>query len=223
MVSASPRKSTRTPGERVTSIQAVQDAALNIIDNEGLHVLSMRKLADRLGVGVMSLYRYVKTKDELLNAIAARVLEGVMEHPPSGIGWEEAVTQMMWRLEDTLRLHPDVAPLIVGNQAPLATLDPFREAMLTTLREAGLSVRQSAHATTALIAYATGVALIERSVSALGQPGMRSIADEFPRVAEARSFYAEANPEEARRTRFKAGLNYLLDGIKADLDADRRS
>ncbi|WP_150460444.1 TetR/AcrR family transcriptional regulator [Nesterenkonia ebinurensis] len=86
------------PGpKRTLTIEGIVAAAIAIADNEGIEALSMRRVADELGAGAMSLYRYVPSKTELLNLMLDHV------HAPtdaSGCTWREvteAHARQTWR------------------------------------------------------------------------------------------------------------------------------
>jgi AcrR family transcriptional regulator len=63
--------------------EQILDAALALVDREGIDALTVRRLASELGVGMMSLYYHVADKDALLEGVAERVLSDV-EIPTSG-------------------------------------------------------------------------------------------------------------------------------------------
>lgn len=79
--------STRTlmarPATSGLSRERVVDAAEALVVDEGFDRLSLRTLAQRLGVAPMTLYRYVGTKEELLGALADRMLEDLEIRPPA--------------------------------------------------------------------------------------------------------------------------------------------
>jgi AcrR family transcriptional regulator len=82
-------------------------AALRIADTEGFDALSMRRLAAELDAGTMTLYHYVKTKDELLSLVNDAVMAEVLV--PDGqlpTDWRPAVTMIATRSRDALRRHP---------------------------------------------------------------------------------------------------------------------
>ena len=75
---------------RSTSLPAVLDAALRIVDEEGVEALSMRRLADDLGIGAMTLYRYVATKDVLYDELVTLVLGELAATPVAGQAWRSS-------------------------------------------------------------------------------------------------------------------------------------
>ncbi len=94
----------RGPKPRLT-LEAIVDQAIVIADAEGLEAVSMRRIATGLGVGTMSLYRYVPGKEELLDLMLERV-SAVEEGLDLGPDWKEALRAVghgLWRLYTT---HP---------------------------------------------------------------------------------------------------------------------
>ncbi|RVW11603.1 TetR/AcrR family transcriptional regulator [Prescottella agglutinans] len=113
--------------KRGMSLDEILDAAIELADEEGVAALSMARVAKRLGFTTMSLYRYVESKDELLELISDRVV-GEPPEIPSTLAWREGI-EMWARAEyDVLMRHrwwlrlPIVgAPLGPNNMAWLET------------------------------------------------------------------------------------------------------
>ena len=83
-------------------------AAIRIADSEGFEAVSMRRLAAELDAGTMSLYHYVRTKDELLTLVVDAML-GELVLPadqPMPDDWRAAITLVAERSRDVLRRHP---------------------------------------------------------------------------------------------------------------------
>jgi AcrR family transcriptional regulator len=103
----------------VTREQVVR-AAVTLADREGLAGLSMRRIAADLGVATMSLYRYVRNKDDLLVLMMEAVF---VDHPlPTRVppGWRaqlEAAARLQWSI---YRRHPWLAPAMSFTRPPLA-------------------------------------------------------------------------------------------------------
>jgi AcrR family transcriptional regulator len=87
--------------------------AIRIVDAEGIDALSMRRLAAELGAGTMTLYHYVRTKDELFNLVSDEVMAEVLL--PEGYelpaDWQEAIVVIASRSRDVMRRHPWVFDL----------------------------------------------------------------------------------------------------------------
>lgn len=98
------------PGERRPRLSRdeIAEAALRIADAEGFPALSMRRIAAELDAGTMTLYHYVRTKDELLALVTDAVMGEVVV--PDDVAfpadWREAVWLVARRTRDALRRHP---------------------------------------------------------------------------------------------------------------------
>ena len=103
------------PGQRQARFtrSELAQTAIRIVDAEGLDALSMRRLAAELGAGTMTLYHYVRTKDELLTLVSDEVMAEVLL--PEGYelptDWREAIVVVASRSRDAMRRHPWVFDL----------------------------------------------------------------------------------------------------------------
>src|SRR3954471_5287891 len=108
--------------------------ALALVDEEGLDALSMRRLGARLGVEAMSLYRHVRDKADLLDALHAAVLGRLQPDEEDVRGWQALLGGMARALRATLLKHPHVVPLFTRTplRAPeaIATVERVTGAML---------------------------------------------------------------------------------------------
>lgn len=95
--------------------ERIVQAALVLLDREGLGALSMRRLAKELGVEAMSLYNHVASKDELLAAMVDEVL-GAIEVPPQADDWRAWVRTVALRTWRALQAHPALLPVVVSGQ-----------------------------------------------------------------------------------------------------------
>lgn len=100
----------REPGARTTSVSRDQiaAAAIRLADREGIKAISMRRLAQDLGVGTMTLYHYVRTKDELF-ALMDDAMMGDLLVDDAALevaGWREALTMIAVQSHEAQRRHP---------------------------------------------------------------------------------------------------------------------
>jgi TetR/AcrR family tetracycline transcriptional repressor len=100
------------PREPVTP-ERIADAALRVIDSQGLDGLTVRSLAQELGVGTMTLYWYIQNKDEVLDLVADRGLAAV-QFPPADVEWRAGVRQVAVSMRDALLQHGNAVPVMVG-------------------------------------------------------------------------------------------------------------
>ena len=148
--------------------QVVQDAGLSkqrvvleafrLADREGVHGLSMRRLAGALGAGAMSLYHYVASKDELLDAMIDIVFEEI-ELPSEATDWQTAMRREAESTRQVLARHPWAISLMESRTSPGPANLRHREAFTACLRRAGFSVIMATHANWLLNSYVYGYAL----------------------------------------------------------------
>src|SRR5580704_18615156 len=120
-------------------------AALALLDEVGLDELTMRRLAERLGVKAASLYRHVRDKDELLVLLADEICGEISIARSTGT-WQEQLVEMARRVRRGLLAHRDAARLlaVTGPSGPQRLR--LIESLLRILRSAGLSARDAARA-----------------------------------------------------------------------------
>ena len=119
--------------EITLSRERIFDAAIELVDRDGLGALNMRRLAAELGVGTMSLYHYVTDKEALLEGIAEVVMSAI-EEPPTDVGWIEAVTVLSRSFRQIALDHPAVFPLLLGREIQPAVTRAAMQAGAVLLR-----------------------------------------------------------------------------------------
>ena len=106
------------PRQALISREDILDATLALADERGLSAVSMRAVAARLGVTAMSLYRYVRDKDDLLDGLVERLL-AELPLPDPKLAGEERVRALASSMRDTAARHPDAFSLLL--RRPVAT------------------------------------------------------------------------------------------------------
>ena len=132
--------------------------AVRLADREGVHGLSMRRLAGALDAGAMSLYHYVASKEELLDAMIDIVFEEI-ELPSEGTDWQTAMRREAESTRQVLARHPWAISLMESRTSPGPANLRHREAFTACLRRAGFSVVMATHANWLLNSYVYGHAL----------------------------------------------------------------
>jgi AcrR family transcriptional regulator len=147
------------------STHRVLAAAVALADRDGIESLTMRKLADELGVGAMSLYHHVPNKTRLLDGMVDIVF-GEIEWPSTDVDWRTAMRRRAISTRDALRRHRWAVGLLESRLTPGPASIRAHEALLRCLREAGFSVEMTVHATSVQDAYIYGFALQQTDMSA---------------------------------------------------------
>jgi AcrR family transcriptional regulator len=132
--------------------------AIRLADREGVERLSMRRLADALGAGAMSLYHYVANKEELLDAMIDVVFQEI-EPPREEADWQSVMRREAVSTRHVLARHPWAIALMESRTTPGPANLRHREAVTACLRKAGFSVLTATHANWLINSYVYGYAL----------------------------------------------------------------
>ena len=148
---------TRVPLTR----ERVLRGALEVADAGGAGSLTIRSLADHLGAKPMALYYHVANKGEILDGILDLVFSEI-ELPSVGGEWRAEMVKRAQSARRVLSRHSWAIVLLQSGTAPGPATLRHHDAIIGTLREAGFSVRMTAHAYALLDSYIYGFALSRR-------------------------------------------------------------
>jgi len=124
-------------------------AAVAMADQAGIEALSMRKLAEELGVVPMALYKHVANKDELLDGMIDIVVSEI--DPPAGdAGWKAAIRARILSARQALRRHPWAPAAIESRKDPSPAMLAYIDSMIGMFRDGGFSIDLTHHALHAL-------------------------------------------------------------------------
>ena len=137
--------------------------AIQLADHDGIDALSMRRLADALGAGAMSLYHYVANKEDLLDAMIDLVFDEI-ELPADDTDWQSAIRRRGLSARRVLTRHPWAIGLMESRTSPGPANLRHHEAVTACLRKAGFPVLMATHANWLLDSYVYGFALQEASL-----------------------------------------------------------
>jgi TetR/AcrR family transcriptional regulator, tetracycline repressor protein len=118
------------------SRDVVVQAALRVLEKEGGEALTMRGVADQIGVSASSLYGYVANKEELVQLVLDRLFEEV--EVPATDSWQDTLKELGRAMLAMYRRHPGVAALTLGRVAVTPSMLPLAERVVSELRAAGL-------------------------------------------------------------------------------------
>jgi AcrR family transcriptional regulator len=127
------------------SRQRVLGAAVALADEGGVDALSMRKLAQELGVVPMALYKHVANKDELLDGMVD-VVVGEIDPPPSGTDWKTAIRQRVLSARRALLRHPWASRVIESRATATPAVLEYMDSMIGIFRAGGFSIDLTHHA-----------------------------------------------------------------------------
>jgi AcrR family transcriptional regulator len=211
--------------ERLTRDRVIE-AALHVMDAEGLEAVSMRRVAREVGVEAMSLYNHVRDKDDILEGLCIRVMSE-FEFPERHQDWPEAARFAANEWRRVLKQHPNVITLFAGHAEPMTHVEGLRpmEFALGLLREAGLSDRDAARVFNVMGSYIMGFVLMEVGqmfgAGALDKRapdpmelGRLMPMEELPHIAAALPHLAACDPDDV----FNLGFDMLIAGQAALFD-----
>jgi TetR/AcrR family tetracycline transcriptional repressor len=213
----------RTRPRGFLSRELIIKEALALLDEHGPGALSMRRLADRLGVAPTALYTHVRGKADLINGLIDQVYAGLTLKPDPDGDWTQQLTTLSQAIRAHLLAHPAVVPYAL--QQPGLGPHSLRlgEAIYNVLRPAGFSDQAVVGIVYALLTYILGFVALE--VPRAGTDPQTS--DEFVRRMWA--FFAALPPGEFPHTvelapllaristdnQFEFGIRTFLAGLQA--------
>jgi AcrR family transcriptional regulator len=202
------------------SREQVLRAALELADEVGIESLSMRRLAQQLGVEAMSLYHHVRNKQDLLGGMLDIVYSEI--EPPATEGeWRPAMRRSAISFYHVLRSHPWACSLLATQIEASPLRLHYMDAVLGRLRSAGFSPVMTHHAYHALDSHIVGftlwllpyLAIAREQPDYAGQFMAELPAGELPHLVEHIGVHLEPErPEDVDE--FEFGLDLILDGLE---------
>lgn len=190
------------------NLASITAAALALADEEGFSAVSMRRVAQELGVGTMSLYYYVKTKAELVSAMDdALMADLVLPELPGD--WKDALTAIAMRTRDVLVRHPWA---LSSMQTAPPGLNAMRhmEQCLQALAQTGMTTDQKLTLLALMDDFVFGYALRETAAEPevdADAAKKRLASGAFPELSKA---FGKGR-KESMPDRFKLGLRLILE------------
>ncbi len=196
------------------------DEAMRVLDEDGLDALTMRHLAERLGVVPMAIYRHVSNKDDLIDALLDLAVSQV-PLPDPALDWRTGLRALAVAIRATMLSHPGVvAPLVTRPSLGVHAL-AIGEYGLAVMREAGFSAEDAQRGPNAVLTYTIGFVALEvprrregftpdgSAAPGLDVPFESLDHETFPHTKEIRPLAAELVSD----AQFSYGLERVLDGI----------
>ena len=201
---------TRTPLTRLRIAQA----ALAVVDRDGLDALSMRRLGAELGVEGMAVYRHFSNKAAVLAAVVEVLLAELVIPPPSKVPWQQVFREVSRAYRALLLRHPHAIPLLAA--LPLSDPAAARAAggVMALLREAGFDAQTSLKTLATVTSYVIGVAQWEVGTAPFRSDGAHETfalpPDADPYLVELLPQLAEDDCDET----FEFGLDVIVRGLE---------
>ena len=216
-----PKKaSAPTPERARLSRERVLAGAVSVADADGIAGLTIRSLAEVLGVKPMSVYHHVANKDEILDGIVDIVFSEI-ELPSVEGEWRVEINKRASSARSVLRRHPWAITLLESRTSPGPATLRHHNAFIGTLRAAGFSIVLTAHAFALIDSYVYGYALSEAALPIHGPETVPEIAESMMRffTPEVYPHLFEFTMEHVMKpdydfgVEFGYGLDLILDGL----------
>jgi AcrR family transcriptional regulator len=243
---AQPIWSRPAPGERKPTLsrERIVETALRVADAEGFEAVSMRRIASELGAGTMTLYHYVKTKDELI-ALVGDAIMGELLIPAAEVpdGWRGGMAEIGRRTRGVFARHPWILEHIdeqSDHGAGPNTLHHVEQSLAVAART-GLDIEDQFEIVALVDDYVFGYVIRAREVdfsdddsaakrrleAMLAYVETQLATGEFPHLAafsgdDPRGALMRVAKVSTDEQRFERGLQILLDGVELDLERRRR-
>jgi TetR/AcrR family tetracycline transcriptional repressor len=204
--------------------EQIVTVALDLLDEQGLAGLTLRELAARLGIRAPTLYWHVRDKRELLDLLAAAIMDEALaawREPQPGQPWWEWLAARARVMRTALLAHRDSALVVSGNRPAESSL-PGIERQLQALADAGFAPQDGLLALLTLNAYVIGDVLDLQAEAAQARPATEPIpgggaaggpeagrpGDSYPLIQ------AAARGMDSPGHRFEHGLGVIIDGLR---------
>jgi len=211
-------------------------AGLELLEQGGLDALSLRRVAQSLGMHAPGLYWYIEDKQELIDLLARAILDEALAGEPGpaqGERWEEWLTEVAVRMRRALLAHRDGARVVAGAYLfRTPSIPDLFEKAIEVLEREGFTADMALHGAITVMRYTTGIALddqaspMKRRVEIMrrleeGIPmGPNIDPVRWPRVAEVMARWVKqvwvpgADPAKIGELHFRHGLALVMAGIR---------
>lgn len=202
------------------SREKILAVAMNMADEQGLQGLSMRKLADQLGVKAMSLYNHVQNKDDLIDGLVERVVAEIPTPNPSK-PWKAELANRGIKAHQVLMRHPWASVPLVSRANVGPNMMGYVNATLGCLMEAGFSPAMADHAWNAMDNYIYGFTLQSLNFPFKEGEYQHVAAEYLPSLPQQEWPYLYALTEQVAAgqhsgiNRFEFGFEMILEGLEA--------
>ncbi len=198
------------------SQERIVTAALLLIDAVGLAAFTTRALGKKLGCEAMAIYNHFASKDELLDAVADRLMSKTVL--PSEGSWRERARALANSYRALARVHPHAFPLLATRRGTLPSAYGMYDRVFAATMKEGLDPFAVACVFRALAHYCTGTALYEINTTAAHADGSATelppeVAASLPSLAKVAVYFTPTHFDAL----FQFGLEALLDGFERAL------
>jgi AcrR family transcriptional regulator len=223
------------------SREDIAEAAVAVADTEGIDAVSMRRVASELGLGTMSLYHYVRSKDELLDLMSDAIMGGqLVDDAEVHKGWRAGLTAIAHATRRNFERHPWMGDAMRPRPSSVPGPNALRhiEQSLAAVADTGLDAQGQMDLIAAVDDYVIGYVIrtlrfAEEEENAPGEEWLAEMFEHMRKRIEGGDYphlqcALEANRAQGRtdeelarmatdERRFERGLERILDGIEVEL------
>ena len=211
----------RTEPRVPLSRERMLSAATVLADTGGIEALSMRRLAQELGVKAMSLYNHVADKDEIVDGIVDLVFAEIVV-PADLADWKATMRARGDSVHQALLRHPWASSLMQSRTNPGPGTLRHHDTVIGSLRAAGFTIHLAAHAFSVMDSYIYGFAQQQQNLTyttaeeatVVAENLLRQLRGAYPHLAEMITEHA-LTPDYDYAKEFDFGLDLILDGLES--------
>jgi TetR/AcrR family tetracycline transcriptional repressor len=218
-----PRRASQRRRDPLTQ-EAIVDAALRVLDAEGLDGLSMRRVGEELDTGAASLYWHVGSKDGLLDLIFDRVIGEQQVPDPEPERWQEQLKEVARTARATILRHRDIVRISIGRIPMGPNALRYEERLLALLRGGGVPDELAVAGSQLLFSVVNGFTMDETGEGGEPRPEQPPLDEaaammrdyfaslpqgRFPNLVALADHFAFADPD----ARFELLLDLFVDGL----------
>jgi AcrR family transcriptional regulator len=223
---AAPRSRRERPAKPALSREAIVEAGLQIVREEGIDALTMRRLAQALDTGPASLYVYVANRDELWQLLFDAAIAAVETEPTDPARWREQLHALAARIVHVMaEEYPGIAKLAMAHIPSGENAMRISESMLSLLKAGGVEDQVAAYAVDLLSTYVNALAYEHstyrmvhddpehelREVEQIAERFAALSPERYPTLAALGRLMTRGDGQE----RFALGLDVLINGLLA--------
>lgn len=191
------------------SRETIAQTALELVDRDGLDALSVRNLASSLGVGTMTLYGHVRTRDEIVSDVVGLLLAEVDVSERPGESWEEGLRRVAQSVRLMALRHPLAFSLVATAPVDRPPVLEYAQSLARLRQAQGIPEEQFVQTWPVVDAFLTGFLLMETaSVARAAEEGARGVAADAPSFQR---LMADVQSAQA----FSAALEVVIAGLRA--------
>ena len=212
------------------SRERILRTAVALADRDGVGSLSMRRLAQELGVVPMALYKHLANKEEMLDGMLDEVV-GEIDPPTTDTNWKTAVRERILSARRALLRHPWASRVMESRTEPTPIVMAYMDSMIGMFRAGGFSIDLTHHSMHTMGSRLMGFSQELFNDSANADPAMESemyaaMADTYPSIYEL--FLAVSHDDASvvgpgcdDQFEFEFALDLMLDGLERFKDPSR--